>query len=244
MAHYSVKMRAWQDRNGKSCHISGAERIVSEEYVAECVHYMQHRAWSHPKGRPDGVQIKTEKVLPEELLHVPLLATNSYAGKTVAEGLGIMQELLQSVGVGDADQLVAELTRVGNMRGAILWGIRQQRRLEKDPERGVRVTYMDYANDVGRIDCHTKNHYREALALASKVCFHPCVVAEICISDDPDYVTGYVANRDLGYCRVTPLKEKGIARGGRIIVFDGSDDEVAECIHYLEKQKVLVDENN
>lgn len=244
MVHYSVKMRAWQNRDGKSYHISGAERIISEEYVNECVCHMHQRAWTHPKGRPDGVQIKTEKVIAEELIHVPVLPTKSYEGENVTAGLGIMAELLSSIGIGHATELVTELTKVGDMRGAILWGIRQQRRLEKNPERGVRVTYMDYANDMGRMDCHAKNHYREALALASKVCFHPCVVAEICISDDPDYVTGYVANRELGYCRVTPLKEKGISRGGRIIVFDGSDDKIEDCIYYLEKQKVLVDENN
>ncbi|MDI5789105.1 6-carboxyhexanoate--CoA ligase [Bacillus licheniformis] len=34
---------------------------------------------------------------------------------------------------------------------------------------------------------------KEALAIASKVCEHPAVIAELCWSDDPDYITGYVA---------------------------------------------------
>ena len=76
--------------------------------------------------------------------------------------------------------------------------------------------------------------------LATKVASHPHIKAEICFSDDPDYVTGYVASKELGYVRVTTLKEKGDGNGGRIFLYDGPAEEAAECIRYLQEQPVLI----
>jgi 6-carboxyhexanoate--CoA ligase len=86
----------------------------------------------------------------------------------------------------------------------------------------------------------TKNHFREALILATKAAHAPCVVGEICLSDDPDYVTGYVASKKLGYIRFTKLKKTGDPGGGRILLYRGGDEDLAECIRYLQKQPVLV----
>ena len=60
------------------------------------------------------------------------------------------------------------------------------------------------------------------------------------MSDDPDYVTGYVAAQSFGYRRITKLKEAGSPDGGRIFLYRGPRDGVAETIRYLEKQCVLV----
>lgn len=45
--------------------------------------------------------------------------------------------------------------------------------------------------------------------LATKVSEHPATVAELCWSDDPKYITGYVASKELGYQCITKLKEYG-----------------------------------
>jgi 6-carboxyhexanoate--CoA ligase len=85
-----------------------------------------------------------------------------------------------------------------------------------------------------------KNHRKEALCLASKVAGCPFIVAELCMSDDPDYTTGYFASRERGYIRLTAIKEKGDPRGGRIFLFDGSQEDVLSCMRYLEETPVLV----
>jgi 6-carboxyhexanoate--CoA ligase len=81
---------------------------------------------------------------------------------------------------------------------------------------------------------------KEALVLATKVIEHPATVAELCWSDDPEYITGYVASKKLGYQRITKLKEYGDERGCRIFFVNGLTDLPA-YIHYLEKQPVFVE---
>ena len=124
------------------------------------------------------------------------------------------------------------------MRGAMLLDVDTMKRLEPDGKRGIRATYMDMLDDGD--DRSQKNHFKEALVLATKVASHPNIVGEICISDDPDYVTGYFASREMGYVRITKLKEMGCPDGGRIFLFRGREEEAQECIRYLEHQKMLV----
>ena len=111
-----------------------------------------------------------------------------------------------------------------------------------DRERGIRATYMDLetSDRDRRRTCGVKNHFEEALVLATKVANQPNIVAELCISDDPDYVTGYIASKKFGYVRITTLKEMGSPQGGRLFLFRGNDREREECIRYLQEQRVLV----
>lgn len=81
---------------------------------------------------------------------------------------------------------------------------------------------------------------KRALALASKVSWHPAAVAELCWSDDPDYITGYVAGKKMGYQRITAMKEYGTEEGCRVFFIDGSND-VNTYIHDLEKQPILIE---
>ena len=65
------------------------------------------------------------------------------------------------------------------------------------------------------------------------------VIAELCISDDPDYTTGYVASRDFGYTRIPHIKNKGNKSGGRVFfVKEGVD--IRNVIGYLEKKPVVI----
>ena len=102
----------------------------------------------------------------------------------------------------------------------------------------MRVTYLDAARD--RETGPEKQHFREALVLATKVAHQNNILGELCISDDPDYVTGYFASRALGYVRITKMKEPGSPKGGRIFLFRGSREEAEACVRYLEGAKVLV----
>lgn len=116
------------------------------------------------------------------------------------------------------------------------------RRLEPDRDRGIRATYMDMETEDAEKQsaCGGKNHFNEALVLATKVVNHPNILAELCISDDPDYVTGYIASKEFGYVRITTLKGLGSPLGGRIFLFRGGEGERDDCIRYLQQQKVLV----
>ena len=88
--------------------------------------------------------------------------------------------------------------------------------------------------------CKKTKKYNEEIALATKVAYAPNIIGEICISDDPNYVTGYIASKEIGYVRITKLKEMGSQEGGRIFLYRGDQSEVQNCIDYLSKQKVLV----
>ena len=123
------------------------------------------------------------------------------------------------------------------MRGAMLLDADTLERLEPDRERGVRATNMDSEPSP---PADRKNHFAEAIALASKVLAAPGVVGEVCVSDDPAYVTGYVATKD-GYHRISVLKKKGDPSGGRIFLYRGPRDAVGETIRFLEKQAVIVE---
>ena len=207
---YSLKMRASQQNE----HISGAERILTEEELQSCCAQLLQRALHHSKGKPDFINLKIEALCSEEILTLP--------------GLPHIDEILQLW-----QQSYA-------MRGAMLLDVDSLQRLEPNPTRGVRATYMDATANADIQSDSGKNHYNEALVLATKVAHHPNIVAELCISDDPDYVTGYIASREIGYVRITTLKPLGSPDGGRIFLFRGSQSELADCIDYLQHQKVLV----
>ena len=159
--------------------------------------------------------------------------------ETPAEGRRVIIDALGKLGLKNGEAILAKFSETYGMRGAMLLDADTLERLEPDAERGLRATYMDAERTAkGASDC--KNHFAEAVVLATKVVHAPHIVAEICVSDDPDYVTGYVAAPSLGYRRITKLKEAGSPDGGRIFLYRGPRDGVAETIRYLEKQCVLV----
>ena len=67
------------------------------------------------------------------------------------------------------------------------------------------------------------------------------MLCELCISDDPDYTTGYYASLTSGYVRIGPLKEPGDPRGGRLFLWRGTPAELPKALEFLEKQPVLVE---
>jgi 6-carboxyhexanoate--CoA ligase len=82
----------------------------------------------------------------------------------------------------------------------------------------------------------------EALVLAGKVLHAPGLVAELCWSDDPAYLAGYVADPLHGYQRITRLKAAGEGFGGRALFVRPEDWQCDRFMAYLERQAVLFDE--
>ena len=235
MPLYSIKMRAAKD----DLHVSGAERILEQNDISGAVSALTERALHHGLGRADFINIKMEEVRPEQLEYLDALPVSKRPAQTVEETYQIMRSMLCELGLeAKADELIELLRHNHPMRGAVLYDVATSKRLEPDKERGIRVTYMDAAGAASNSSC--KNHFREAIVLATKVVHAPGIIAELCLSDDPDYLVGYLASLKHGYVRLMPMKEMGNSRGGRVFIFDSSKAKAEDAINFLEKQRVLV----
>ena len=220
-------------------HLSGAEKIVSAKSVSIVAEQLVRRAFSHERGVPDFVNLKIE-AQPADIQRLKALPVTTHVTHSPEEGRAVAARLLRDSGVDRADEILAMFSDTHALRGAMLLDVDTLDRLEPDQRRGVRATYMDAAwPGPGGRSC-AKDHYSEAVVLATKVQHAPGIVAEVCVSDDPGYVTGYVATRQLGYNRITVVKEKGDPRGGRIFLYRGPREGVADTLRYLEKTPVLV----
>ena len=243
MDYYSLKMRASQHvgegENSHEQHISGAERIVGRDSVEAVCAAMVRRAMTHSKGDPDFINVKIEKVHESDIQVLKSLPVTRVDVDTWQEGLEKAFGLVGDAAAGIREKLPELLRETFPMRGAMLYDIATGERLEPDKDRGVRATYMDALHSSEVDGC--KNHFNEAIVLATKVANAPGMVAEFCVSDDPNYVTGYVASKELGYVRIMKMKEMGDENGGRIFLFDSRKASAEECIEYLQKKKVLVD---
>ena len=259
MDYYSLKMRASQQVGEGEFkheqHISGAERIVVHDNVEAVCTAMVRRALTHSKGDPDFINIKIEKVQERDIQILKALPVTRIDVDTWQQGLDKAFELVaplmdttkndncessEHINLSTLREKLQELLReTFPMRGAMLYDIATGNRLEPDCARGVRATYMDALHSSVVDSC--KNHFNEAIVLATKVANAPGMVAEFCISDDPNYITGYVASKELGYVRIMKMKEMGDENGGRIFLFDSRKAKAEDCIEYLQKKKVLVE---
>lgn len=242
MGRYSIKMRASNEKQGTRRHISGAEKIVTEqELEAYCIRLL-NRALKHSKGKPDFINLKIEEVKEEELLYLPALPVTTVETDNEKDGKMVVASYLSQLKIPHIEEIMEIWKQSYHMRGAILLDCDTLQRLEPDRERGIRVTYIDMMteDDERNQACSGKNHFNEALVLATKVVHHPNILAELCISDDPDYVTGYIASKQFGYVRITHLKPMGSPEGGRVFLFRGNELEKEDCIRYMQEQRVLV----
>lgn len=239
---YSIRMRASRAvAPGRAEHISGAERITDRAGVPPLAHDLARRALEHSKGRPDAIHITIEELDDAAILRVPALPARALDCASAAEGLRLAAGLLRQAGVAAPEAVIDLLLASAPMRGAMLVDADTLERLEPDRERGVRATLMDMEDGAGGNGADGKQHYLEAAVLAAKVCHAPHIIAELCISDDPDYVTGYVASPAFGYARIARLKEPGIPRGGRVFLYRGPREAVAATVAFLERRPVLVE---
>ncbi|MCQ2080898.1 MAG: 8-amino-7-oxononanoate synthase [Lachnospiraceae bacterium] len=236
---YSVKMRASRNVDGVDKHISGAEKIVDKDDIAACVGALVSRGLNHEKGNADFLNIKLEHVK-EEIMYLDALPVTTIDVETWQDGHKEILKFLNEMNLRNASKILEFIDETYSMRGAMLLDVNILERLEEDQSRGIRATYMDAARDNNEVLSVEKNHYMEAIVLATKVSYCPGMVGEICISDDPGYVTGYVASKECGYRRITKMKESGSENGGRIFLFDSTKASISEAIDYLQNKKVLV----
>ncbi|MBI5634616.1 MAG: 6-carboxyhexanoate--CoA ligase [Nitrospirae bacterium] len=228
-------------------HISGAEGICQRKEIQPIVQEYIDRAVAHPRGKPDSIVITIEE------LKKPLRSISALPVMTVKCGSSSRAEaitgiLLRSSGV-SMKAITSALSILQNresMRGASLVLASSGQRVEPDMLRGVRASRFGIAGsaekaltaELNMLGINTQT-VREALVLASKVASCRDVMAEVCISDDPDYTTGYVASEGLGYIRIPHIKKKRDRRGGRIFFIREAAD-IPGVIAYLEKTPVII----
>lgn len=254
---WSVRMRASRQVKGQKSkvrspqldeiHISGAEGLYGLSEVPEITREYSLRAVHHTRGRPDKILITIERVMqkPGRASLLPcrtVLSSSPDGARKVAEGLllaaGIPRKAIRC-----GMRIVA--CRVA-MHGAALVQSESAVRMEPDRQRGVRVSRMGIPGEaekrlsrrLARQGINTTT-VKEALILASKVASCDGVLAELCVSDDPEYTTGYVASRRFGYVRIPCIKREGNPCGGRVFfIKEGAD--VIRIVEYLERVPVIV----
>ncbi len=248
-SYASVRMHA--SAGGR--HVSGAERLVPREDAAEAASALFARGWSHAAA--DRLTVSVETVAPSALVRRRALPVRTAMTRTPEEAMECTIALLGECGV--ASVLAArtlKLLRAGPgpagrpMRGAMIVDAASGERLEPDPERGVRVSHMDFsraargalAAALGAVGIEG-HRPMEALALATKAATTPGTVAEVCMSDDPTYTTGYVASARLGYVRLPHIKARGSKAGGRALFVDGNSLDLEAYVAMLRTEPVLVD---
>lgn len=234
--------------NRKEIHISGAEGLYEAADIRKVVKKYVERALSHPKGKADRIVLKVEDIRqkPREISSLPLATVRC---QSPAEGEKIARRLLQSLGISKrATDNAFALIRKGGMTGAAVIAEGRGIRLEPDRQRGVRVSRLGLSRPasksltarLSRLGINTDT-VREALTLASKVLSSRGIIAELCVSDDPDYTTGYIASRKFGYVRIPNIKSSRSKEGGRaFFVKDGASIE--EIGNYLERVPVMIRE--
>ena len=251
---YSIKMRCSKggphEEGGK--HISGAERILREDEVEQELINVYRRAITHERGKPDFINFKIEEVDEDKIIYKKRLKINQHHVDSKEEGLNLAKELLKENTVSEESaqkgiQSILDLEE--SIHGAMLIDKDSGERIDNKGIRGVRVTGIASA-DITKYKESLKNdgreglHLEEALILASKIASCKGIVAELCWSDDPSYVIGYVGTKDNYEC-IPILKDEGNPVGGRVFFVDtnqlNDDYTLDDLIAYLEKQVVLIE---
>lgn len=247
---YSIRMRA--ERDGSHC--SGAERIAAAADLPALAAQLVARSLACGDTMPDAVHCSIDRLagdvpcwsLPAvQTLDVPDWPTGRACARALLLRAGVAAGAAES-----AIQQLATGPAPGNrvMRGAMIVDALTGMRLEADPARGVRISRMDLApaardGILATLAAAGLGHHRvvEALVLAGKVLHAPGIVAELCWSDDPGYVAGYVADPTHGYQRITRMKVPGDGYGGRALFVRPDFWDPAAFVGYLEQQAVLFD---
>jgi 6-carboxyhexanoate--CoA ligase len=204
------------------------------------------RALSHPKGSPDAIVITVENIKQKPMV-ITALPIMTVRCRRPSEAREIATKLLCSLGISEkAADIAFDLARKGGIRGAAVLTGKKGIRIEPDRERGVRVSRLGINKAASRSLSIKLARYgintdtvKEAIILSSKVISCKHGIAELCVSDDPDYTTGYVASKKYGYVRIPHIKPKGASRGGRVF-FVNEGIKIEDVIEYLEKIPVII----
>ncbi|MDR1173768.1 MAG: 6-carboxyhexanoate--CoA ligase [Puniceicoccales bacterium] len=245
---FSVRMRAaanGSDGNERQ-HLSGCERLVSGDRMATVVQDLFQRILTHTRGEADTINIRIDKIGGSTVRLIPALKIESLEFATVEQAHdGAIASLVEfgvsKIAARKGIELIKNLP--ASMRGGMILDAITGERIDNSGVRGIRLSLMDCENESAFLSFLAESglgseKVREAVILASKAAFTKDYIAELCWSDDPHYVTGYVASKEI-YRRLSPMKLKEDNIGGRVFFVKPSVD-LEDLIDFFEHQPVLV----
>lgn len=230
-------------------HISGAEGIFTEGEIVRVLSRYLKRAMGHSRGLPDKITFTVEKISDEPIKISPL-SVKTLKCNSPEEAKILLTKRLLKLGITNAaiERAFNILYSKSTMRGAAMVKIISGLRAEPDKLRGVRASRLGIDKEFSkklskRLSKFGINNERvkEALILASKIAYHKNIIAEVCISDDPEYTTGYIASSLDGYLRIPNIKNFGDMSGGRVF-FISEDADISGLLKYIEKTPVIIGE--
>lgn len=221
IAMYSIKMRA----SHEDVHISGAETMCEFEDLENYLKKYFNKAFNHENGNIDFLNLKIEKVKApiQTLVALPMVENLNDTLTQLAKQTGVSEYALNK----GLEYIKNDITYTG----AIILSAQTGQRLDSTEQRGIRVTQLAFKTC--KCNGEISERVKDARALATCINAFEGVKAELCVSDDLHYTTGYFASPKLGYRRIFNIKEKGTRHGGRIIFVDEGIN-LNEYVSFLE----------
>lgn len=208
IAMYSIKMRA----SHEDIHISGAETMCEFKDLENYLKKYFNKAFNHENGNIDFLNLKIEKVK-APIQTIPALPVVENLNDTLTQ-LAKQTDVSEYALNKGLEYIKNDITYTG----AIILSAQTGQRLDSTEQRGIRVTHLAFKTC--KRNGEISERVKDARALATCINTFEGVKAELCVSDDLHYTTGYYASPKLGYRRIFNIKEKGTRHGGRIIFVD------------------------
>jgi 6-carboxyhexanoate--CoA ligase len=201
---------------------------------------------------PDYLRLTVDRLPHEAIATTPCLPVTTIDARDPEAARSHAEELLINAGVSE-DAVVAgfQLLKAGArgdgqpIAGAVMLDCQTGALAASAPEHGIRASRFDYSAEMRprvheALEAAGLGHFRtfEAVALATKVLWSG-VLAELCWSDDPAYVAGYVATNTDGYVRYPHFKPAGSV-GGRVFYLPSNAD-VSHGIERLTRTPLIID---
>lgn len=251
---YSVRMRASINDH----HLSGGEDLVSRDVLCERVLALLEQGLTSSKNSESlapSINIRIDPVPESDIVPSVLLPVYCLESGSHEDTLSFLRMTLESG--------VPRLSVPGKMLFGcfleILGGSGQGlsgatfvlpsgKRIIPE-KKGVRVSHFGIVphlrqsllKESATHPAGSGRRFIEALQIASKIMSHPVPEIEVCVSDNPEYTTGYIALKGFGYIRLPHIKPEGQAWGGRLIGLSSEipPDLQSELSVYLSRAPVL-----
>lgn len=228
-------------------HVSGAEGLYRKSDINKMVNEYISRALTHPRGKPDTIVITLEKLRQKPLMIQSLPVKTMKSRSRVTSERCIREILIAAdISLHAVEKGFSIVRGDQTIRGAALVTSASGSRIDPDRKRGIRVSRLGITEKASRLLSRKLaaqkinfSAVKEALILASKVAVSQYIMAELCVSDDPDYTTGYVSSKKYGYVRMPHIKRKKSKKGGRVF-FVSDNTDVDALTEFLETTAVIV----
>ena len=251
---FSIRMRAFSGEK----HLSGGEDLVGRSALAERMLALTNQgldSTKNPDCAPPSLNIRVEPVDMSSLISGTLLPVHCLDSSSRQETVAFVEAALERVGRREAldpSPLWDHFLRLLEGPEEGLSGVSflfpdGNRWIPK--ERGVRVTHFGILPSLRQSLLQEANHHPagsgrrfiDALQIASKIQTFSSALIEVCVSDNPEYTTGYMAVRDVGYLRLPHIKTAGNTSGGRLVLLsknlDGKDRD--DLVSFLSRTPIL-----